>query len=303
MHPFVQGVSYDRENVLAFLGSRQPQSGIVHSHNQDDYVAIFSGGRYAKRVGYQDGWESDGTFRYHGQGAKGDQKLLRGNKVLAEHRGLVLIFETWKPKKSWKGRQRFIGDYLVSGYAWEEGQGTRKGDRILVFTLVPTMTVSAGVATELLDTGAESQGLQALRTSAVLAARPSSPSYCSAQQFRTRSEAVARYVAARAEGVCEACGRRAPFRRPDGNPYLEIHHTRRLADDGPDDIMHVAAICPNCHREAHFGANRDRFRDRLEKAIAERENENPRPSAAGTGRPDMKAISPQHQNGGSHGPD
>jgi len=28
-----------------------------------------------------------------------------------------------------------------------------------------------------------------------------------------------------------------------------------LADDGPDDPRFVAGICPNCHREIHFGVH------------------------------------------------
>jgi len=302
MHPFIQGVSYDREDVLGFIGSRQSQSGIVHSSVQDDYIAVFSGGRYAKRVGYQDGWDSDGTFRYHGQGAKGSQKFARGNKVLAEHRGVVLLFETWKPKKSWKGRQRFIGNYMVSGYAWEDGQGTRKGDRVLVFSLVPIAAASLSAS----ETSSRKQDggkqMSALRANAIMASRPSTPSYCTSQQFRVRSEIVAEYVTARADGVCEACGAEAPFERPDGSPFLEIHHTRRLADDGPDDIMHVAAICPNCHREAHFGSDRTGFRDRLEKAIADREEAAPQLGTAGLAHQHMDGGDRQHQTGGSNVP-
>jgi len=38
----------------------------------------------------------------------------------------------------------------------------------------------------------------------------------------------------RAKGRCEGCGAPAPFRGVDGQPFLETHHTTRLADDGPD---------------------------------------------------------------------
>ncbi|WP_442870450.1 HNH endonuclease [Aneurinibacillus sp. Ricciae_BoGa-3] len=30
---------------------------------------------------------------------------------------------------------------------------------------------------------------------------------------------------------------------------------RRLSDGGPDNPEHLAAICPNCHIEAHYGQN------------------------------------------------
>ncbi|WP_198432052.1 HNH endonuclease [Marinomonas sp. BSi20584] len=58
----------------------------------------------------------------------------------------------------------------------------------------------------------------------------------------------------RAAGVCERCGKGAPFiRSKDGSPYLEVHHIQRLADNGPDTLENTKALCPNCHRELHFG--------------------------------------------------
>lgn len=58
----------------------------------------------------------------------------------------------------------------------------------------------------------------------------------------------------RARGVCERCGNPAPFKRAtDGTPYLEVHHKIRLADGGEDTVENTIAVCPNCHRELHFG--------------------------------------------------
>lgn len=57
----------------------------------------------------------------------------------------------------------------------------------------------------------------------------------------------------RANGICELCKHKAPFRRPDGRPFLEIHHKERLADGGDDTIENAVAVCPNCHRREHFG--------------------------------------------------
>ncbi|WP_342542729.1 HNH endonuclease signature motif containing protein [Paenisporosarcina sp. FSL H8-0542] len=37
------------------------------------------------------------------------------------------------------------------------------------------------------------------------------------------------------------------------NPYLEVHHIKRLADNGEDSVENAIAVCPNCHRELHFG--------------------------------------------------
>lgn len=58
----------------------------------------------------------------------------------------------------------------------------------------------------------------------------------------------------RAAGVCEDCGNGAPFNRAsDGSPYLEVHHMKPLSQGGEDTVENALALCPNCHRKAHFG--------------------------------------------------
>ena len=58
----------------------------------------------------------------------------------------------------------------------------------------------------------------------------------------------------RACGRCEDCGQPAPFiRRSDGTPFLEVHHKVPLADGGLDIDENAIAVCPNCHRRAHYG--------------------------------------------------
>lgn len=58
----------------------------------------------------------------------------------------------------------------------------------------------------------------------------------------------------RAGGCCEYCG--VPgFLRADGAIYLETHHIVPLHEDGPDIVANVICLCPNHHREAHFGAS------------------------------------------------
>ncbi|MEI9962123.1 MAG: HNH endonuclease signature motif containing protein [Limisphaerales bacterium] len=58
----------------------------------------------------------------------------------------------------------------------------------------------------------------------------------------------------RANGICERCGKKAPFlRKSGGTPFLEVHHRTPLADGGEDTIENAVALCPNCHREAHYG--------------------------------------------------
>jgi hypothetical protein len=71
--------------------------------------------------------------------------------------------------------------------------------------------------------------------------------------FDRNADVVAELLC-RAEGVCELCKKPAPFARAsDGTPYLEVHHRQRLADGGEDTVENAIAICPNCHRQQHFG--------------------------------------------------
>lgn len=69
-----------------------------------------------------------------------------------------------------------------------------------------------------------------------------------------RNPDVVAEVLERAKGICEICKTAAPFKRKsDGTPYLEVHHNKRLADGGEDTVENAIALCPNCHREAHYG--------------------------------------------------
>ncbi len=63
----------------------------------------------------------------------------------------------------------------------------------------------------------------------------------------------------RAGGCCEYCG--VPgFLRADGAVYLETHHIVPLCEHGPDTLANVICLCPNHHREAHFGASAAQLR-------------------------------------------
>jgi len=78
----------------------------------------------------------------------------------------------------------------------------------------------------------------------------------STRQYIRDAEIVA-WVLDIANGICECCGNNAPFEREDGTAYLEIHHLKRLADGGSDKITNTIAVCPDCHRELHYGENKE----------------------------------------------
>ncbi|QZY01207.1 HNH endonuclease signature motif containing protein [Halobaculum rubrum] len=69
------------------------------------------------------------------------------------------------------------------------------------------------------------------------------------------TQAIASYVHARSEGVCEACGNDAAFEAIDGTPHLELHHVDELTRSGPLTPARVVALCPTCHARIHYGAD------------------------------------------------
>ena len=72
-------------------------------------------------------------------------------------------------------------------------------------------------------------------------------------QYKRNPDVVVE-VLNRANGICEKCKKKAPFlRKKDNSPYLEVHHIITLANGGDDTVENAIAVCPNCHRELHFG--------------------------------------------------
>jgi len=87
-----------------------------------------------------------------------------------------------------------------------------------------------------------------------------------------RDPNVIAWVLVMAAGVCEACDEPAPFVRDDGEPYLEVHHVRPLAEGGPDSADNAIAVCPTCHRRLHYGSDKEHLRGGALKKIARLKN-------------------------------
>ena len=88
-----------------------------------------------------------------------------------------------------------------------------------------------------------------------------------------RDPNVKAWVLQNAKGICESCCEPSPFESYSGEPFLEVHHLRRLADKGSDTVTNAVALCPNCHRELHYGRNQEAklqaMYARIERLIAE----------------------------------
>lgn len=100
---------------------------------------------------------------------------------------------------------------------------------------------------------AASDSVEARRTRLKVAAKKPRTIQVTTTVFERNPDVVAE-VLFLANGVCQLCERPAPFlRRSNNEPYLEVHHVVPLSEGGDDTVENCVAICPNCHRKAHYG--------------------------------------------------
>lgn len=116
------------------------------------------------------------------------------------------------------------------------------------------------------DAKAENPEDSSLKTPPVGNKTPAS-SQTSVTQF-ARDPAVVAWVLKEAAGICECCRKPAPFEREDGSLFLEVHHVLRLTDGGEDTIENAVALCPNCHRELHYGVAKSDLAAKLRREIS-----------------------------------
>ena len=275
MHPFNHGQEYLREELLNFVGSKQMMSGVLWGAKEQGCLIVTSGGRHGKKAGYADEELQDGGWWYFGQGSTGDHLPTNpANKRLLDGTRSVLLFTTREPNAAEvraRGNHRkmfsFQGEYNICGYDMISPEdGTRKGDRLLRFLLIPTQSEVTRVRFSNKNTLDDFFSLRDIFASKAMSGP--APSRISIAQYRVRSEAVRTYGLLRANGICEGCNTPAPFLDEGGFGFLEVHHIHRLADDGIDEPKNIVALCPNCHRRAHYSADKLAFRKLLIKVAA-----------------------------------
>jgi 5-methylcytosine-specific restriction enzyme A len=275
-HPgeyLVASKTYFRKDLVELFGG-QLQAGIW-TPKEFPVVFLFSGdsgGAY----GYRDSWTDDGVFHYTGEGQLGDMTFSSGNKAIRDHRQNgkdLLLFEDLGKGKGvqYKG--------MFECAAWQEVEGKDKNQarrKILMFDLIPVAPAFVSDATdETPASTSEGKTLEQLRLAALDAASvpKAQPKSSDAKRFwYERSAKVRDYVLARANGTCECCDQSAPFERRDGSPYLEPHHTTRLADGGPDHPATVGGICPTCHRRIHSGKDGIEWNKQLKIRLIQKED-------------------------------
>lgn len=271
-HEFQVGQQYHRRSDIHAVFGGQMQGGIS-TPSDAPYVFIFTGDA-GEQHGYRDGWQDDGaTFLYTGEGQRGDMEFERGNKAIRDHAAdgkAILLFRALGKSKP----VEYMGEFVCAGWEMIDSHDVDKRQRKAIqFHLVRADALSDtdgddDVPAE--NGGSSIEGLRAAAYAAAAASRNSDPK-AARRVYRQRSARIKAYVLARAGGCCELTGEPAPFRTKSGEPYLEVHHTQRLSDDGLDHPRWVAAISPNAHREIHFGERGDELNELLKEIIAERE--------------------------------
>jgi 5-methylcytosine-specific restriction enzyme A len=248
-------------------GQRQGGTSTPRDH---PFIMLITG-KSGTAYGYHDGWEDSGTFRYFGHGQVGDMQFVSGNRAIRDHaadgRELHLFEDVGR------GFIRYVSEMTCAGYEWVADVNDVDGNprRAIAFQLVPVEAIEDRPARaeddEPADDGFWSRSLEDLRNAALEAPDPTESSAAARRRVWVRSRALRIYVLRRSNGACEACGDPAPFTTPNGRPFLEAHHTRRLSDGGPDDPRWVIAVCPNCHRRAHHATDATTFNESLQSKL------------------------------------
>lgn len=83
----------------------------------------------------------------------------------------------------------------------------------------------------------------------------------------SRDSQVKNWILKTANGNCECCKKSAPFVLDNGQQFLEVHHLKPLAGGGSDTVSNAIALCPNCHRELHYGKDREKKLNKLYSSL------------------------------------
>ena len=259
-----------RYSAASSVPTSQRQGGIS-TPLKWPFLFLFTG-KSGSHFGYEDSWQ-DGVFLYTGEGQSGDMQIRAGNKAIRDHSKDGKALHLFEQEK--KGYVQYKGEFALSSYKYREGvDKDKRPRRTIVFHLVPVSPEKESredgrerLTRSGIDLSAEA--LEALRRRAYAAASevPETNTRDGKRRYYERSADVRDYVLARSKGLCEACGKQAPFARNDGTPYLEPHHTHLISESGPDHPRWVGAICPNCHREIHHGREGGTLNSQLQKRL------------------------------------
>ncbi|MGW3228897.1 HNH endonuclease [Kitasatospora sp. NPDC001095] len=246
---------------------------------------------------YDDGRLADSDWiAYVGDGLKGDQRLIDGNKALAEHQTAQRPLRYWH--KPVEGEFTFETWVVVVQRRLRWGQGTDKEwRREFVWILAPVPSplretwphdVEEALASdtgELYDETTEYQPGD-IDSTARHSSESDSEAYCrlndAAESHSTRRKDAKRptkvdrhvrnpsaraAVVRRSKGLCEnpTCAGHPTELTIAGQPILQVDHIHDLSKGGPDIPSNMIALCPNCHALKTYGQHQEKLRRELKK--------------------------------------
>lgn len=268
------------EYMLEDLGgaSRGAHFQRIGTPSGQPFVDLFTE-KNADPFSCKDGFRDDGVFVCAGErqtsyaGLEGANLAVRDSATDGKQ---LRLFEKTK-----EGKARFAG-YAVylSHQIAQRADSTGELRSAILFELEVSAQaswsthagVNAGVASVNAPDFSDNETLAGLRIAALLPSPSGSTPKARLTFVYYRSKAVKKYVWMRAKGTCEGCQKSAPFVNRRQEAFLEPHHTTRLADGGPDHPAHVIALCPNCHREVHHGADGEKLNEKFIVWLRTKEN-------------------------------
>lgn len=265
---FIEGNIYTRSTDINEPFGGSPYSGISPS-KKFPAIFIFTGTE-GKQYGYRDEWDTaEQVYTYTGEGQVGDMTFTKGNLAIRDHVFDGRSLHLFKKVSRKGGLYAYMGEMECATAPIVRGPDRDGSERnVIQFQLVRLRAIDED-SVDLVSEATPDTSLQELRERAYFALGPSASVKKEAvRAIYDRSRHVVAYALKRADGKCEYCEQRAPFRRPNGQPYLEVHHIDRISDGGLDAPNKVAAICPTCHRLIHHGEAGKKTNDDLRPKIA-----------------------------------
>ena len=250
LHP---GESVDNRRLTEIFRC-SPQGGLRRSLQTNSLVLIWD----TTQSIYLNRWR-EGIIHYAGIGLVGDQELHRGpNRALSElpvNEVSAFLFARYE-----RGTYTYIGEIEPAGPPIPEHQRDRTGRlrKVWVFPLRLKGGKTPPPIPEWVWDGKRKMQERAaarlpiekvIRKAREVDRKPGM--HTMSVQVYDRDPFVSEYVRRRANGRCELCGKKAPFRDHKGAPYLEMHHVTPLSGGGEDTTGNTVALCPNCHRKMH----------------------------------------------------
>ena len=268
-----QGKTLNNEELCARFKC-SPQGGMRRSLETNTLVLVSN---HVKSI-YDDRWIGD-IFHYTGMGQTGDQTLtFAQNRTLAESRTNGVTIHLFEVEE--EGQYIYQGVVRLSGDPYVEKQPDSSGlERdVFVFPLKLSDGSPSLLPYEVFKKTQQKRerkvrklNKEQLRKKAEKTRTKAGERVVTSVQYE-RDQYVAEYTKTRANGVCDLCGKSAPFSTKDGSPYLESHHIEWLSRGGEDSLNNTVALCPNCHRKMHV-VDADEDKNILFSKVSEYEKE------------------------------